>query len=74
MKNFYFVIVLNENGKKYAFMCSASENDNLLKKLYFSNAETINIRPTKKQAVHDVYNYNAIFKANGVYMFDTPTF
>ena len=70
----YFLVVIQENGKKYAFVKKVSDFENLLHALNIPNAITINLYPTRRFARSMVECYNNEFKANGVYMFDTPTF
>lgn len=75
MKNIYLVLIIEEDGKKHAFLTTVTPSTNLYT---FINRQhgvyAANIYPTKKQATWAVEHFNAMFKINGVYMFDNPQF
>jgi hypothetical protein len=74
MNYFYIAVSVEENGKHYAYIIKASESDNMLSKLKIKNIEHANIYKTKKKASEVVSRWNAVYKTNGVYMFDNPAF
>lgn len=74
MKNFYFGVVIKEDGKHYSYVVKATSNDNLLSKLKIKNVVAINIFETKKRAEEVVTMWNNSYRANGTYMFDSPSF
>lgn len=71
MKNFYYAVNTQENGKIYAFVVKADINDNL-KYLFsgYKNLTSINACPTKKRAEELCEFWNECYKANGTYLFD----
>lgn len=72
---FWIAAIVREGNKCYAFAFRVSENDNLKCRLEgVQNLSSANIMPTKKAAWELVNYWNACFKANGRYMFDTPQF
>lgn len=74
VKNFYFAVSVSENGKNYAYIIKATENDNILSKLNVKNIVVANICETKKRAAEVVSFWNISYKINGTHMFDSPSF
>lgn len=74
MKYFYFAVTVKENGKYYAYIVKMSSSDNVLSKLKIKGILHANIYPTKKQAAAVVEAWNASYKSNGTYLFDSPGF
>lgn len=74
MKHLYLVISTNENGKKYAFAFKLPASNNLLNLYKIPHAEIIHAVGTWKQAKETAERWNATYKANGEYYFDTPKF
>jgi hypothetical protein len=70
MNNFYLVINVEENFKKYAYVMRVTDSDNLLHRLKIENANIASICKTKKRACEIVERWNAIYKANNEYLFD----
>lgn len=71
MKNFYYAVNTEENGKICAFVIKASINDNLAKLFAgYKNLITINACHTKKRAEELCDLWNEHYKANGTYLFD----
>jgi hypothetical protein len=70
MKNFYYAVNTEDNGKIYAFVIKASINENL-KTLFsgYKNLISINACETKKRAEELANFWNECYKANGTYMF-----
>lgn len=75
MTKIYLAISIEENGKKYAQAWKLPVNRNLLNlPELFPNAVIICVCSTWTNARETVERWNAVYKANGVYMFDTPSF
>ena len=74
MKYFHFAVTVEENGKFYAYLVKISPSDNVLSKLKIKGILHANIYPTKKQAATTVEQWNAVYKANGTYLFNHPGF
>lgn len=59
----------------YAYVVKCSESDNI--KSVFDRIGGLlhaNIMQTRKKAVETVERWNAVYKANGTYLFDAPAF
>jgi hypothetical protein len=74
MKYLYLVISTNENGKKHAFAHKIHIDVNLIGIHEIPHAEIIQAFPTMKQAKETAERWNAVYKANGCYLFDDPKF
>lgn len=74
MKYLYLVISTNENGKKYALAWKFHTGENLLNLKNIPHAEIVHACPTWKQAKETAERWNAVYKANGCYLFDDPKF
>jgi hypothetical protein len=74
MKSFYVAVQIEETGKYYAYAVKVSENDDLLSNLEIKGIKTANLCETKKRAETIVKAWNAAYKANGNYLFDSPSF
>ena len=74
MKHFYIAIQIRENEKYYSYCTKISTADNLLAKLEIKGIVTANIFETKKRAGEVVKAWNEAYKANGTYLFDSPSF
>lgn len=70
MKYFYIVVTIAKNAKFYTYAVKTSPSDNLLSKLKIDGIISANIHHTKKQARETVNRLNAIYIANGTYLFD----
>lgn len=70
MKKNYFVVSINENGKKYAYMWIVPSCNNLINSLDIKNAEFILLAETKKKASEIATTWNNGYKENKCYMFD----
>lgn len=72
MKNFYYIIDINENNKCYAYIAKIKENANLKQNAHFVQANVISITPcsTLKQARAIVEAQNLMYKSAGIYLFD----
>lgn len=70
MKNFYFAVTIEENGKYYSYVVKISSSDNALSRLKMKGILQANIYPTKKQAAETVERWNAVYKANKQYLFE----
>ena len=75
MKNFWLAVTVEENGKFYAYVVKAAQNNNLVS-LLAGNAQlkAANIYGTKKQAAAVVQFWNDCYRQNGTYLFDNPKF
>lgn len=71
---FYFAVTVQENGKYYSYVEKISSSQNILSKLNAPGVLHANICETKKRAVGIVERWNAIHRAQGLFLFDTPEF
>lgn len=69
MKNFYFVVIIKENGKYLNYVEKATDSDNLLSKFKIKNCVGVNIFPTKKKAEEIADFWNDCAKKNGNFMY-----
>lgn len=69
MKNFYFAIVENIDGKKLAYAEKAREGENLLRKWWINSASVITVQPchTRKEAERLADYWNDTFRNNNEY-------
>lgn len=75
MKNFWLAVTVEENGKFYAYMVKAAQNNNLVSLLAgIAHLKAANIYGTKKQAAAVVQFWNDCYRQNGTYLFDNPKF
>lgn len=74
MKYLYLVISTNENGKKHAFAWKCDTHENLLNLKDIPRAEIVRACPAWKQARETAERWNAVYIANGCFLFDTPAF
>jgi predicted ATPase len=74
MKIFYIAVQIKENEKYYAYALKVSNMDNLLSKLEIKGVVSANFLGTKKHTEEVVKSWNDAYKANGTYLFDTPSF
>ena len=74
MKHFYVAVQIEENGKYYAYAIKTSEAGNLISQLQIKGITSANIFETKKRAGEVVNAWNNGYKANGKYLFDSPSF
>ena len=70
----YLVIQIDENGMKYAFAHKFPATTNLLQLDHIPRAEIIRAAPTWKAARETAQRWNAVHKANGVHLYDNPSF
>lgn len=73
-KYLYLTIQIDENGKKYAYAQKHPVHTNLLTLGTIPRAEIIRAAPTWKDARETAQRWNAVHKANGVHLYDDPTF
>ena len=73
-KNYYFAIIVCKQEKKYAHIVKVGAMDNVLNMLDIPGIYAANICPTRKRAFEIVNHWNACFKANNEYLFDSPSF
>lgn len=71
MKYIYIAVQIHEPGGNYAYVVRCTSSDNLLSKLRIRYLIAANIMPTRKAARDIVEAWNASFKRNGTYLFDT---
>lgn len=75
MKKIYIAISITENGKHYAFAETIRTGENLLNHFErYKNADVFHLCETRKEAEETVIRWNAVYKANGCYLFDDPKF
>lgn len=90
MKNFYIAITVKQDRNErtfteqttpecdpgyYAYAVKCSEADNICSVLgRIGGLLHANICQTKKQAAEIVTAWNTAYKANGTYLFDSPSF
>ena len=73
MKKIYIAIQTEEKGKFYAFaeIIRTGENLKFLFDRYAHKAKIFHICESRRQAEELVFRWNATYKANGTYLFDT---
>lgn len=70
MKKAYLATTIEKDGKRYSYIVSVNNRDNLLSVLgRIKGIEHANIYLTKKEAVKTVQFWNECYKNNGTYMF-----
>lgn len=74
MKNIYLAIEIKENGKYYAFAETIRTGENLIPFIKRYQSDITHLCKTRKQAEEIVTQWNAVYKANGTYLFDYPIF
>lgn len=74
MRYLYIAVTIEENARYYSYIVKCSESDNLIHKLKIKGIIQANAYPTKKKAAEVVERWNAVYKTNGTYLFDTPSF
>lgn len=89
MKYFYIAVTVKQDKNEtiftertkdpepgfYSYVVKCSENDNLKSLLdRIGGLQHANIAPTKTRASEIVSYWNECYKANGTYLFDSPTF
>ena len=70
MKNFYFVVTIQENEKYYSYVLKLHQSDNIISRLKIPGIISANIFKTKKEAAATAERWNATYKANNNYLFD----
>ena len=73
-KIFWAAVTVEKDFKYYAYVIPFSENDNALYKLTVPGVLHANIFGTRKAAKEVVESWNASYRANKIYLFDTPNF
>lgn len=73
MKKIYIAIQTEEKGKFYAFaeIIRTGENLKILFDKYARKAKIFHICESRRQAEELTIKWNATYKANGTYLFDT---
>lgn len=74
MKNHFFAVTIQENGKNYSFVMKIAENENITERLKHPRIVIAQLCSTKKAAAHVVNHWNACYKADGTYLFENPAF
>jgi hypothetical protein len=75
MKKIYIAISITENGKHYAFAETIRTGENLLTHTKrHKNADVFHLCETRKEAEETATRWNAVYKANNQFLFDTPLF
>ncbi len=74
MKNFYYVVSIQENKKYYSYVLPVKENNNLLSIFKIKNVIDITPYATKKDARSVAGLYNIQYKTNGCYLFEGGPF
>lgn len=75
MKKIYLTISITENGKKYAFAETIKTGENLLPHVRrHKNADIMHLCESRREAEERAIQWNAIYKANNEFLFDTPAF
>lgn len=74
MKYFYIAVEIEENGKRYAYALKVTTCDNLLSKLTIKGIVSATLCDAKWRATELCRVWNEAYKANGTYLFDSPTF
>jgi len=72
-KNIYIAVQIKENEKNYAYVVKTTDNTSLLSVLDIKGIVTANIW-NKTEAYRVANMWNEIYKQNGTYMFDSPSF
>ena len=70
MKNFYYVVMEEIDGKKYAYVDKVSENTNICGRWEASQFICVQPCESKKRAEEIAEAWNGDFKKNGTYLFD----
>lgn len=74
MKKIYVAIQAEDNGKYYAFADAIRTGENLKPFIERYNANIFHLCENRKHAEELVIRWNAVFKANGEYLFDDTLF
>lgn len=73
-KYFYFAVTSEENGKFYSYIMKIAASDNVKSRLSDPKIKTATACSTKKNAAFLVNLWNATYKANNAFLFDSPSF
>lgn len=73
-KYFYFAVTSEENGKFYSYIMKIAASDNVKYRLSDPKIKTATACGTKKNAAFLVNLWNATYKANNNFLFDSPIF
>lgn len=74
MKNFYFAVTVEENDKFYSYVLKVGRYNNIINQLKIPGIKCATICPTKKDAEQIVNQWNACYRANNEYLFNSPAF
>lgn len=74
MKYIYYVATVEENGKYYDFVYRSYNGDLVINHCIKHHIKTLIHCKTKKQADEITQRHNAIYKAQGGFLFDNPGF
>lgn len=75
MKKIYITVSITENGKRYAFAETIRTGENLLPHIRrYKTSDIMHLCETRREAEENALRWNAIYKANNEFLFDTPSF
>lgn len=72
--NHYIVISIEENKKYYSYVIKVSSSTNIVNTLNIKGIIHANLLGSKKECERIATYWNSLYKANGTYLYDKPSF